>query len=138
MLIQYIDSIFCCDIKTSFDKNIYVKYNIDIVINCTNNYSCINLKNLKKIKIPISNELNYHTDILLIKKNLNNILNFIYENYINNNILIVCYDGNTISPLLVGMFINKYSNIHINLIKDIMKSKNKNFNIEFDLNILLN
>ena len=59
----------------------------------------------------------------------------IYNNFIDYNILLVCYDGNKISPLIFGLFINKYGNIHINLIKDIIKSKNKNFMIDFNLNI---
>jgi hypothetical protein len=135
MLIEYINNIFCCNVKESYDKSIYIKYGIDIVINCTKDYSFIDIDDIKKIRIPLSQNLDYHTDIQLLKKNLNKILEYIYNNFINYNILIICYDGNTISPLIVGLFINKYGNIHINLIKDIVKSKNDNFLIDFNLNI---
>jgi len=135
MLIEYLHNIYCSNVKESYDKSIYIKYSIDIVINCTKDYSFIDIDDIKKIRIPLSQNLDYHTDIQLLKKNLNKILEYIYNNFINYNILIICYDGNTISPLIVGLFINKYGNIHINLIKDIVKSKNDNFLIDFNLNI---
>ena len=29
MIIEYIQGIYCCDVKTSYDKSIYQKYSID-------------------------------------------------------------------------------------------------------------
>ena len=34
MLTEYLQGIYVSDINTAFDKIIYQKYNIDIVINC--------------------------------------------------------------------------------------------------------
>ena len=78
MLIQYIDGIYVCDIKTSLNKMLYEKYDIDIVLNFTTDYPFIDM-NIKKCRIPISNILNHHTDIPLIKNNLQKILKYIYE-----------------------------------------------------------
>jgi hypothetical protein len=136
MLIQYIDGIYVCDIKTSFEKTLYTKYDINIVLNFTVDYPFVDL-NIKKTRIPVSNILNYHTDMPLIKNNLSTILKYIYNNFIDHNILICCHDGNTISPTIVGLFLHKYANIEMNTVKDLLKSKNKNVNIEYDLNIFL-
>jgi len=136
MLIQYIDGIYVCDIKTSFEKKLYEKYDIDIVLNFTIDYPFIDL-DLKKTRIPVSNILNFHTDIPIIKNNLSKILKYIYDNFINHNILICCHDGNTISPTIVGLFLHKYGNIPLNMIKDLLVSKNKYVNIEYDLSIFL-
>jgi len=136
MLIQYIDGIYVCDIKTSFEKKLYEKYDIDIVLNFTIDYPFIDL-DLKKTRIPVSNILNFHTDIPIIKNNLSKILKYIYDNFINHNILICCHDGNTISPTIVGLFLHKYGNIPLNMAKDLLVSKNKYVNIEYDLNIFL-
>jgi hypothetical protein len=136
MLIQYIDGIYVCDIKTSFEKKLYEKYDIDIVLNFTIDYPFIDL-DLKKTRIPVSNILNFHTDIPIIKNNLSKILKYIYDNFINHNILICCHDGNTISPTIVGLFLHKYGNIPLNMVKDLLVSKNKYVNIEYDLNIFL-
>ena len=134
MLTEYLQGIYVSDINTAFDKTIYQKYNIDIVINCTIDFGFLDL-NIKKIRIPLSNDLNYHTDIKLLNQNLNKILSFISDNYIEHNILLCCYDGLTISPIIVGLFISKYGKIPINQIKNILKSKNKDIIIELDLSI---
>ena len=134
MLTEYLQGIYVSDINTAFDKTIYQKYNIDIVINCTIDFGFLDL-NIKKIRIPLSNDLNYHTDIKLLNQNLYKILSFINDNYIEYNILLCCYDGLTISPIIVGLFISKYGKIPINQIKNILKSKNKDIIIELDLSI---
>ena len=136
MITQYIEGIYVCDIKTSFEKKLYEKYDIDIVLNFTIDYPFIDL-DLKKTRIPVSNILNFHTDIPIIKNNLSKILKYIYDNFINHNILICCHDGNTISPTIVGLFLHKYGNIPLNMVKDLLVSKNKYVNIEYDLNIFL-
>ena len=136
MLIQYIDGIYVCDIKTSFEKKLYEKYDIDIVLNFTIDYPFID-SDFKKTRIPVSNILNFHTDIPIIKNNLSKILKYIYDNFINHNILICCHDGNTISPTIVGLFLHKYGNIPLNMVKDLLVSKNKYVNIEYDLSIFL-
>ena len=79
MLTEYLQGIYVSDINTAFDKIIYQKYNIDIVINCTIDFGFLDI-NIKKIRIPLSNDLNYHTDIKLLNQNLNKILSFINDN----------------------------------------------------------
>ena len=69
MLTEYLQGIYVSDINTAFDKIIYQKYNIDIVINCTIDFGFLDI-NIKKIRIPLSNDLNYHTDIKLLNQNL--------------------------------------------------------------------
>ena len=44
-----------------------------------------------------------------INENKDKILSIIKEN-IDNNILICCYNGKSISPFIVSLFIEKYSN----------------------------
>jgi hypothetical protein len=136
MITQYIEGIYVCDIKTSLEKSIYNKYNIDIVLNFTIDYPFIDL-NIKKTRIPISDSLNHHTDIPLLKNNLSKILKYINDNYINHNILLCCHDSVTTTPIIMGLFLNKYGQIPIIEIKNLLKCKNKNINIEYDLNIFL-
>mgnify|MGYP001352449423 CR=1 FL=1 len=136
MITQYIEGIYVCDISTSLNKIIFQKYNIDIVLNLSVDYPFADL-NIKKTRIPISNNLNFHTDIPLLQNNMGKILKYIYDNFVNHNILIVCHDGFTTSPIIVGLFLNKYGNIPINQVKSILKTKNINVNIELDLKIFL-
>ena len=134
MLTEYIQGIYNCDITTSLDRQIYKKYNINIVINLTQLNGFVDL-NIKKIRIPLSNDLNFHTDIQLLNNNLGKILAFINANYIQNNILLVCETGITISPIIIALFIHKYGNINITDVKNILKTKNNHISIEYDLSI---
>ena len=134
MLTEYLQGIYCCDINTSLDKQIYAKYNINIVINCTIDYDFLDL-DIKKIRVPLSQDMNFHTDIQLLNKNMSKLLNIINNNYIDNNILFCCYDGISISPLIIGLFIHKFGNIPLNQIKDILKSKNNKICIDYDMSI---
>ena len=136
MITEYIEGIYVCDISTSLNKMVYQKYNIEIVINLSVDYPFTDL-NIKKTRIPVSNSLNFHTDIPLLQNNLQKILKYIYDNFVNHNILIVCHDGLTTGPIIVGLFLNKYGNIPINQVKSILKTKNINVNIELDLQIFL-
>ena len=65
MLIEYIQGIYSSDITESLHHEIYKKYNIDIVINCTQLHGFVDLS-IKKVRIPVSNDLNFHTDIQIL------------------------------------------------------------------------
>tara|TARA_Y100001958_G_C21246399_1_gene576847 strand:+ start:2844 stop:3254 length:411 start_codon:yes stop_codon:yes gene_type:complete len=135
MITQIINNIFISDIHTSFEDDIYKKYNINIVINCTTNHKFINLENVKKVRIPLSYDMNQN-DNKLLSMNLDNILDYIKNNLLNNVILITCYDGLRISPLIISLFLLKnISNIDKDQINDILKSKNKNIYIDYDLDL---
>lgn len=134
MLIEYIQGIYSSDITESLHHEIYKKYNIDIVINCTQLHGFVDLS-IKKVRIPVSNDLNYHTDIQILQKNLPTLLEFIYNNFVYHNILIVCETGQTISPIIIALFMVKYGNIKLSDIKKILKSKNDDISIELDLSI---
>lgn len=134
MLIEYIQGIYSSDITESLHHEIYKKYNIDIVINCTQLHGFVDLS-IKKVRIPVSNDLNYHTDIQILQKNLPTLLEFIYNNFVYHNILIVCETGQTVSPIIIALFMVKYGKIKLSDIKKILKSKNNDISIELDLSI---
>ena len=134
MIIQIINNIFISDINTSFESDIYKKYNINIVINCTINHKFINIENIKKVRVPLSFDMD-QKDNKLLSLNLDNILNYIKNNVLDNVILITCYDGLRISPLIISLFLLKnIDNIDKEQINDILKSKDKNIYIDYNLN----
>lgn len=134
MIIQIINNIFISDINTSFESEIYKKYNINIVINCTINHKFINIENIKKVRVPLSFDMD-QKDNKLLSLNLDNILNYIKNNVLDNVILITCYDGLRISPLIISLFLLKnIDNIDKEQINDILKSKDKNIYIDYNLN----
>tara|TARA_B100001093_G_C26729445_1_gene971528 strand:- start:771 stop:1184 length:414 start_codon:yes stop_codon:yes gene_type:complete len=132
---EIISGLWIGSINDSYNKDFYNDNKINIVINCTNDQAFLNLDNLKKIRIPISNIPDINNDIYLLNQNKDKILQFINDSIEENNIFIYCYNGITISPLIVGLYMIKYGKISTDVIKDILKSKNSNIIIDFDLNM---
>ena len=132
---EIISGLWIGSVNDSYNKDFYIDNKINIVINCTNDQAFLNLDHLKKIRIPISNIPDINNDIYLLNQNKDKILQFINESIEENNIFIYCYNGITISPLIVALFMIKYGKISTDLIKDILKSKNSNIVIDFDLNM---
>tara|TARA_B100000161_G_C33424777_1_gene357248 strand:+ start:136 stop:549 length:414 start_codon:yes stop_codon:yes gene_type:complete len=132
---EIISGLWIGSINDSYNKEFYYDNKINIVINCTNDQAFLNLDHLKKIRIPISNIPDINNDIYLLNQNKEKILKFINESIEENNIFIYCYNGITISPLIVALYMIKYGKISTDIIKDILKSKNSNIVIDFDLNM---
>ena len=132
---EIISGLWIGSINDSYNKDFYIDNKINIVINCTNDQAFLNLDHLKKIRIPISNIPDINNDIYLLNQNKDKILQFINDSIEENNIFIYCYNGITISPLIVALYMIKYGKISTDIIKDILKSKNSNIVIDFDLNM---
>tara|TARA_B100001248_G_scaffold158709_1_gene119637 strand:- start:80 stop:499 length:420 start_codon:yes stop_codon:yes gene_type:complete len=110
---------------------------IDIILNCTQLFDFPDL-DLQKIRLPFSNDKNSDTDLILLRQNKNKILSFIRDNIIDKNILIVCYDGKSISPFIVFLYIAEYSKIDKRSIYNIMLTKDSNLSLWFDLSLFYN
>jgi len=86
---------------------------INIILNCTQLFDFPDLDNIQKIRLPFSNDTNSDTDLMLLRQNKNKILSFINDNIDNKNILIVCYDGKSISPFIYNIMLTKDSNLSL-------------------------
>ena len=135
MITEIISGLWIGSVDDSYNQDFYKDNNINIVINCTKDQAFLNLANLKKIRIPISNNINISSDIYLLSDKKEQILNFINESLEENNIFIYCYNGITISPLIVALYMMKYGNISKDLIRDILKSKSPLICLDTDLSI---
>ena len=95
----------------------------------------MDIPNVKKIRVPVTDKLDPNRDLILLKQNMNKIIDFIDEKIEENNIFIYCYNGLTVSPLIVSMYMIKKGNISKDSIRDILKSKNQNICLDFDLSM---
>lgn len=135
MISEIISGLWIGDHEDTYDEDFINDNLITITINCTIDRGFLNRDDISKIRIPLSPQLNPQTDIVMLKKNIDKILKYIHENIEENNILIYCYNGKTISPLIVGLYILKYGNVSKDLIRDILRSKNENICLDVDLGI---
>ena len=126
------DAGLCIDILQN--KNFINDNHISIILNCTEHFDFPLIENIQKIRLPFSSMQNSN-DLSLLKKNYKKIIEFINNLIDDNNILICCSDGKTISPLIVAIYIKKYSKIDNKSIYKILLSKNKNFNLWCDIDL---
>lgn len=129
---EIISGIWIGSIDDSFNKEFLKDNNISILINCTLNYGFPDIE-AKKLRIPLTSNLTPDEDILMLKKNKNKIIDYIYDNIDTSNILIYCYDEKTISPLIVSLFLIYKGGISKDNIRSILKSKNGNISLDIDL-----
>lgn len=129
---EIISGLWIGDVNDSFDKMFIKDNNISIMINCTLNYGFPEL-NLKRLRIPLSSNLTPGGDLLLLNKNKEKILDYIEENHELSNILIYCYDGILISPLITALFLIYKGGVSKDNIRSILKSKNHNISLDVDL-----
>ena len=137
MLFELISGIWVGDVNSAFNQQFYKDNLISIVVNCTLEKGFIDYPLNNKIRLPISYNITPERDIKLLEQNVLKIVDFINEKLENNNIFIYCYDGCKISPLIVAVYMLKYGEISKDDIHNILKSKNKNICIDFDLSRFL-
>ena len=123
------------NMNDNFNTEFYNDNLISIVINCTTDQGFLDLPNLKKLRIPLSETMDPNRDIYLLSQNKRKIIDFIHKHIDHENILVCCYNGITISPLIVALYMMFYGNIEKDNIRDILRSKNEKICIDYDLSI---
>ena len=118
-------------------KRFMEENSIDIILNCTQIFDFPDL-DIQKIRLPFSNDKNSDTDLMLLRQNKDKILSFINDNISDKNILIVCYDGKSISPFLIALYIAEYSKIDKKSIYNILLTKDSSLSLWFDLSLFYN
>ena len=91
--------------------------------------------NIKKIRLSLSEDMDPNRDIYMLNNNKEKILKYIHDNIETDNIFIYCYNGITISPLIVALYMMKYGKISKDNIRNILKSKNEKICLDYDLSI---
>ena len=134
---ELISGLWIGDSSILNSKKFMADNQIGIILNCTQLFDFPDL-DLQKIRLPFSNNINSDTDLSLLRQNKDKILSFINDNIDNHNILIVCYDGKSISPFIVALYIAEYSQLDKKSIYDILLTKDSSLSLWFDLSLFYN
>ena len=135
MLTEILSGLWIGNLNDAYNEEFYNDNLISIAINCTFEQGFLDLPNIKKIRVPVTDKLDPNRDLVLLKNNMDKILDFIDEKIDENNIFVYCYNGLTVSPLIVALYMIKKGNISKDDIRDILKSKNNNICLDFDLSM---
>jgi protein-tyrosine phosphatase len=131
---EILSGLWISDIDMIYNKKFLQDNNITIVINCTINYQFSDLSNIQNIRLPLSDNLWNNIDTL--RENKEKILSFIDTSLENNNIVIACYDGKSLSPFIISLYLIEYGNITKDEIKKIIQSKNTQISMDYELSLL--
>tara|TARA_B100000780_G_scaffold258339_2_gene208637 strand:+ start:469 stop:882 length:414 start_codon:yes stop_codon:yes gene_type:complete len=131
---EILSGLWIGDIDIMYNKKFIQDNNITVILNCTINFQFTDLPNIQNIRIPLSDNLWNNIDT--IRNHKDKILNFIDESLETSNILLCCYDGKTISPFIVSLYLMKYGEINKDKLKQIILSKHTGISMDYDLNLL--
>lgn len=131
---EILSGLWVGDVGIAMNDKFIKDNDISIILNCTTTFEFTSL-NVKKIRLPFSDLFDQGKDVQLLKQNKKKLCLFIKNNIFQNNILICCYDGKTISPLICALYIKEYSNIDNKSIYPIMLEKDNSFRLWLDLDL---
>ena len=135
---ELISGLWISDIEMLNKKKFLEDNNITIILNCTQTFDFPNSESITKIRLPFSPIRESDTDITLLRNNYKKIVDYISDNIDENNILISCYDGKSISPFIVALYIATKSKISKESIYEILLTKNKELDLWCDLSLFIN
>ena len=134
LYVEIISGLWIGNIDTMYNKKFIKDNNITVILNCTTNYKFSDYTGTHNIRIPLSDNI-YH-NIETLRCNKDKILTFIDDSLNDNNILLCCYDGKTIGPFIISLYLIKYGGITKDKVKKIILSKNSNISMDYDLELL--
>ena len=136
--LELLSGIWIADSNILNSKKFMDDNQITIILNCTQIFDFPDISSIQKIRLPFSNNKNSDTDLSLLRENKTKILQFIHDNIDNHNILICCYDGKSISPFIVALYIAEYSKVDKKSIYNILLTKDSNLSLWYDLSLFYN
>lgn len=132
--VEIISGLWIGNVDMMYKKDFIMSNDIQVIINCTTNYKFSEYPNVQNIRLPMSDVLFQNIDML--RNNKQKILSFIDSSLETKNILLCCYDGKTISPFIVSLYLIHYGEINPRLTKQIIQSKNTEITMDYDLSLL--
>jgi len=132
---EIISGLWVGDVNILMNQKFIEDNDIGIILNCTSTFQSIQLNGVQNKRLPFTDSFDSEKDIALLKKNKKNICDFIKGNLIKQNILICCFDGKTVSPLICALYLYQYSKIDKKSIYPILLTKDKTFKLWMELSL---
>ena len=131
---EILSGIWISDIDILNNINFLKDKDISVILNCTEIIDFPDL-DLQKIRLPFTSSQSDVTNIDRLSANYKRIISFIDKNMDDNNILISCYDGKSISVLIMAIYLKHYSKLNKNEIITFLTSKSPDFHLWCDLDL---
>jgi len=135
---------FCCelisgvwigDIDIMHSKKFLKENDIGIIINFTIDIRFPENNEIKNIRVPVSEQLKFSNDVLKLNEYIGDLLDLIKNNTDKCNILLSCYDGKSVSALVVALYIIRFSSITKDTVRQLIQSKSKDISLDYELSV---
>lgn len=135
---------FCCelisglwigDVDIMHSKKFLDENDIKIIVNFTIDIGFPENNEIKDIRIPVSEQLKYSNDVIKLNTYLKDLLSFIKNNTDKKNILLCCYDGKGVSPLVVALYIIQNTSVSKETVRQLIQSKCKDIALDYELSV---
>lgn len=131
---EILSGIWISDMDILNNINFLKDKDISIILNCTEIIDFPNL-DIEKIRLPFKSSQSDITNVDRLCKNYKKIIKFIDTRVDTNNILISCYDGKSISVLIMAIYLKHYSSLNKDNIIKFLSSKSADFHLWCDLDL---
>lgn len=132
---EIISGLWIGDVNILMNQKFIEENDIDIIFNCTSTFQSIKLSSVQSIRLPFTDSFDSENDVETMKKNKKKICEYIKSNLLKKNILICCFDGKVISPLICALYLLEYSKIDKKSIYPLLLNKEKSFKLWMDLSL---
>ena len=129
---EVLSGVWVSDVQLLQNRDFMIDNQIDIILNCTQYYDFPSV-DAQKIRLPFSPNVSDETNLQMLKQNKSQIIQFLKDHIQDHNILISCYDGKCISPMIVALLIQEISDVNPSSIFDILKTYNPQFQLWCDI-----
>jgi hypothetical protein len=137
MLTEILSGLWIGNLEELTNTQFFHDNKISIIINCTFSHQISPNCLCQQVRIPVSEMNEPSKDFLLLKQNLLKIMQFIHTNIDEKNICILGYNNLTIPLIIISIYLLKFGEINKDIIMDVLRSKNKTFNLDYDISYFL-
>ena len=130
-----ISGVWIGDTDIMHSKKFLEENDIKIIVNFTIDIGFPENSEIQNVRIPVSEQLKCSSDVMKLNTYLKDLLIFIKNNTDKNNILLCCYDGKGVSPLVLALYIINYSPISIDNVRPLKQSKCKDIALDYELSV---
>ena len=115
MITEIISGLWIGSLNDSYDKELYTKYNISVLLNCSTTKPFPDIPTVKKVRLPIQT-------ITDIKRHRDKILDHLQQLYLKESMLLVCEED--FALVIASLFLVYVGRVSMVDIKHILHQKN--------------
>ncbi len=130
---EIVSGLWVGDIQAMSTKQFLHDQSITYILNCCQGIPIPEVEGIQVSCLGLSDQLIHN--MRFFKQHHQQLLNHIHGLLDDHNVLIGCYDGQTLSTYLVCLYLLRYGSIQPRDVKSIILSKNPQLSMDYDISL---